>query len=135
MDKNVVGIPHINLGIYREGDMLNMNQIDRIKELQREGFGPSEISEQVGVDRKTVSKYLNIDDYSPTFENQKVKKSKLDAWKSVINEWLEEDKLMRFKQRHTAKRIHQRLKEEHPGYDCSYELVQRYVQKKKIEKK
>ena len=116
--------------------MLNMNQIDQIKELQREGYGPSEIAERVGVDRKTVSKYMNIDDYSPTFENSKVKKSKLDTWKSVINEWMEEDKLMRFKQRHTAKRIHQRLKEEHPEtYHCSYELVQRYVQQKKREKK
>ena len=98
MDKNVVRIPQNShgekqsddepciLGICREGDMLNMNQIDQIKELQREGYGPSEIAERVGVDRKTVSKYMNIDDYSPTFENSKVKKSKLDAWKSVINE-------------------------------------------------
>jgi transposase len=116
--------------------MLNMNQIDRIKELQREGFGPSEISERVGVDRKTVSKYMNIDDFSPTFENQKVKKSKLDSWKSVINAWLEEDKTMRFKQRHTATRIHARLQEEQPdSYNCSYGLVQRYVKQKKTERK
>ena len=58
--------------------------------------------------------------------------SKLDRWKPLIDEWMALDQRIRFKQRHTAKRIHQRLSEEHAGeYDCSYPLVQRYVKARK----
>ncbi|MGB7294895.1 MAG: hypothetical protein WBC70_04835 [Candidatus Aminicenantales bacterium] len=42
---------------------------------------------------------------------------------------------MRFKQRHTAKRVHQRLESEYPEtYRCSYPLVQRYLKEKKRER-
>ena len=52
--------------------------------------------------------------------------------KPQIDRWMEEDRKIRFKQRHTAKRIHDRLQEEYPEkYDCSYELVQRYCKQKK----
>lgn len=39
------------------------------------------------------------------------------------------------KQRHTAKRVHRRLKDEIDGYDCSYRLVADYVAAKKEELK
>lgn len=108
--------------------MLTMNQIDEVKELQRQGYGPQEIAARLGIDRKTVAKYMRVEDFSLQIKQRKVASSKLDRWKPQIDRWLEEDRTMRFKQRHTAKRIHHRLREEHPGdYDCSYPLVQRYV--------
>jgi len=112
--------------------MLKMVQVEVIKELQQKGMGPSEISERMKIDRKTVSKYMKQEDYSPVQPIKKEQPSKLDQWKPVIDCWIEEDKKMRFKQRHTGKRIHDRLQEEYPGeYDCSYELVQRYCKQKK----
>ncbi len=105
-----------------------MDQIDVIKELQREGFGPTDIASRLGFDRKTVSKYMDREDFSPNQDHAESTGSKLDRWKSKIDEWLEEDRTMRYKQRHTAKRVHDRLRTEYAGdYDCSYPLVQRYL--------
>jgi hypothetical protein len=38
--------------------MLRMNQIDEIKELQRQGLGPQEIAGRLKLDRKTAAKYM-----------------------------------------------------------------------------
>ena len=116
--------------------MLRMNQIDQIKDLQRQGLGPQEIAQRLSLDRKTVAKYMCIDDFNSGEWIKKETVSKLDSWKPKINEWLEEDRRMRFKQRHTAKRVHHRLLSEYPGeYNCSYPLIQRYLKQKKRERR
>ena len=116
--------------------MIGMSQIDQIKELQRQGYGPKEIAMRLGIDRKTSRKYMLQDDYSASVTEHRGLPSKLDRWKPEIERWLEEDQRMRFKQRHTAKRIHQRLATEHPhDYVCSYPLVQRYVKLRKEQRK
>ena len=113
-----------------------MSQIDQIKDLQRQGYGPKEIAMRLGIDRKTSRKYMLQDDYSASVTEHRGLPSKLDRWKPEIERWLEEDQRMRFKQRHTAKRIHQRLATEHPhDYVCSYPLVQRYVKLRKEQRK
>jgi transposase len=112
-----------------------MNQIDQIKELQRQGLGSWAIAGRMKLDRKTVAKYMKVDDFNGPSQGKKASVSKLDLWKPKIDEWLEEDRRMRFKQRHTAKRVHQRLETEYPGvYRCSYPLVQRYLKEKKRER-
>ena len=116
--------------------MLHMNQIDQVKDLQRQGFGPCEIAERLGINRKTTAKYMKQEDFSAPAELQAPLPSKLDPWKPMIDQWLAEDLKMRFKQRHTAMRIHTRLQEEHPEeYRCSYPLVQRYVKRCKAARK
>ena len=45
--------------------MLKMVQIEMIKELQQKGMGPSEIAERLRIDRKTVNKYMKLEDYNP----------------------------------------------------------------------
>lgn len=115
--------------------MLRMNQIDEIKELQRQGLGPQEIAGRLSLNRKTVAKYMKAEDFNGGFLGKKTATSKLDPWKQKIDEWLAEDRRMRFKQRHTAKRVHERLAAEYPeAYRCSYPLVQRYVKQKKRER-
>lgn len=109
-----------------------MNRIDQIKDLQRLGYGPKEIASRLGIDRKTTAKYMQTEDYSDGVVKRKELPSKLDPWKERIEQWLEEDRRMRFKQRHTAKRIHERLRSEYPAaYDCSYSILQRYVKERK----
>lgn len=113
-----------------------MNQINAIKEMNRKGMIQSEIVKTLKVDRKTVIKYLAQADFVPTPLEKKELPSKLDNWKEIIDAWLEEDSRMRFKQRHTARRVHNRLTEEYPDtYDCSYPLVQRYCKKKREERR
>lgn len=46
---------------------------------------------------------------------------------ATILAWLEEDKQNRRKQRHTGKRVYDRLKQEFPEFPCSYPTVNRYV--------
>jgi len=107
-----------------------MSQIEMIKELQSKGLGPVAIAERLKIDRKTVSKYMAMEEFEeqkPT--NKEERPSKLDPFKPLIREWLEEDRKNRYKQRHTAMRIHKRLMEECEDYDASYPLVQRYVKR------
>jgi transposase len=51
---------------------------------------------------------------------------KIDPWKPVIETWLEADKKAPRKQRHSARRVWQRLVEEH-GADLSEPTVRRFV--------
>jgi transposase len=62
---------------------------------------------------------------------QPAKKPKLDPWVGVIDAILKEDRERPRKQRHTAKRIHQRLKEEH-GFGGGYTIVKDYVRLRKL---
>lgn len=105
-----------------------MSQIEIIKDLQAKGLGPVAIAERLNVSRKTVSKYMAEESFQEKPKTQKADlPSKLDPFKPLIQQWLEEDRKNRYKQRHTAMRIHKRLTEECAGYDASYPLVQRYV--------
>jgi transposase len=105
-----------------------MSQINHIKDLSSCGYRISEISEKTGSDPKTIRKYLSQDDFSPVPPIAQENPSKLDPFKPVIQEWLEEDKKHWRKQHHTAQRIYERLTEEH-SYTGSYSIVQRYLKK------
>jgi len=99
------------------------------------GYGPYQIASRLRIDRKTVSKYMVQEDFSPTLNAARAVPSKLDPWKPTIDSWLEEDRRMRYKQRHTARRVHDRLQKDYPEtYRCSYPLVQRYVKAKRAQK-
>lgn len=104
-----------------------MPQIQSIREQYRKGSSVAEISRIFGVDPKTVRKYVKQEDFSPKPPEKTVKKSILDSFKPLIDTCLSEDQGRWHKQRHTAKRIHDRLTAEASGYACSYNTVQRYV--------
>lgn len=106
--------------------MLNMSQINHIRDLYASRYSVSDIHEMTGVDRKTIRKYLEIQDFSPEMPVTTERSSKLDPFKGTIREWLDKDRRCWYKQRHTAKRIFDRLVTEH-GFDGSYSIVQRYV--------
>src|SRR5690554_1186324 len=115
--------------------MLKMSQINHIKDLARTGHTVSEIARQLNLDPKTVRKYIEKKDFSPRMEEPKYKRSILDPYMETIDQWLLEDQGRWHKQRHTAQRIHDRLKERFPAYSCSYPTVVRYVRKKHHELK
>jgi transposase len=63
----------------------------------------------------------------PGYQRQQpIKRPKLGPWVGVIDAILEDDKQRPAKQRHTAKRIFERLKEEH-GFTGGYTIVKDYV--------
>ena len=114
-----------------------MDQIHNIRELYySQGYRISEIASATGLNPKTVSKYVDMEDFNtpaPKPGSELVHTSKLDTYKPVIDGWLINDKKAPRKQRHTAKRVFKRLKEEYPDFDCSYRLVALYVAAKKKE--
>lgn len=78
------------------------------------------------VDIKTVTKYIQQDDFSPKPPIKRKRGSILEPYHDRIDEWLKEDQTRWYKQRHTAQRIYDLLKRDH-GYEGSYPTVQRYV--------
>ena len=96
-----------------------------------DGQSQRTVARESGLARKTVRKML---EYSapPGYQRLKpVRRPKLDPWQGVIDAILEDDKQRPRKQRHTAKRIFERLRAEH-SYTGGYTIVKDYVRSSKI---
>jgi len=110
--------------------MLTMAEVENIREMYfNKGFSISRIAREVERDRKTIRNYLLQDDWNKNQKEPVERTSKIDRYKATIDEWLEADRRMRKKQRHTARRVYDRLCElyEYEGFDCSYRTVAGYV--------
>lgn len=91
-----------------------------------DGKSRRQVSKEFGVNRRTITKILKHS-IPPGYQRQKViLKPKLKDHKTFINEILEDDKGVHPKQRHTARRIFRRLKEER-GYEGGYTTIRVYV--------
>jgi len=91
-----------------------------------EGKNITTIARETGYDRKTIRKYIHREDWNEEVVDDS-RPSKLDPFKPLIDQWLENDKYQRRKQRHTARRIFKRLQDEADGFDASYRTVCTYV--------
>ena len=105
---------------------ISMSKVQTIRQLKREGESIAGISRIVGVSRDTVYKYLEMDDFSPEMPVKKPAKSIMDEYRPVIEGYLDDDARRWRKQRHTAKRIYERLRDEH-GCTASESTVRHYV--------
>jgi transposase len=85
-----------------------------------------EAARQFGLARETVRKMLRYAVPPGYRRQQPARRPKLDAWVGVIDQILEDDKSRGKKQRHTAKRIFERLRDEH-AYNGGYTIVKDYV--------
>ena len=108
--------------------MISMSVVQDIRRLRMEGESIASIARNAGVSEPTVRKYLRPRDMSPSLPVKEKRPSVMDRYAGIVDGWLEEDQGNWHKQRHTAKRIWQRLREEH-GADLSYNTVQRYVKR------
>lgn len=104
-----------------------MATIEEIKQLQAQGWSVSAIATALQIDRKTVRKYLQQTDFSTPAPTGTSRLSKLDPYKPTIDAWLAEDTRYWYKQRHTAQRVYDRLRETFPDFAVSYPTVRRYV--------
>lgn len=98
----------------------------RIRLLDQQGTPWRAIARDLNVSRDTVRKYALMEDCSPKPKPSTTRPRKLDGFTPVIDEWLQADRFMPRKQRHTAKRVYDRLVTE-KGFTGSYCAVQRYV--------
>jgi transposase len=120
-------------GRRQESKVLRMAQIANIKDLyENEGLSLREIAKQTGKDFRTVQKYAYQEDWNPAAkENLEPKKYPvLGEHIPTIDVWLEQDMREPRKQRHTIKRVYERLRDE-CGYRGSYASVKRYVNRKR----
>jgi len=102
--------------------------------IQVDGMSIRQASREFGLARKTIRKMLSHS-VPPGYERKKpISRPKLGQWVGIIDQILEEDKSQPKKQRHTAKRIWERLKAEH-GFDGGYTVVKEYVRATRLQHK
>ena len=99
--------------------------------VQVEGKSERQVAREYGLARETVRKMLQYSIPPGYRRQQPAKRPKLDPWVGVIDAILKEDRERPRKQRHTAKRIHQRLRQEH-GFSGGYTIVKDYVRLRKL---
>jgi len=117
--------------------LLTMTEVHNLRRLYYDdGKSITDISKETGWDRKTVRMYLEKEDWNEIQPSSPagVEFPKLDPFKADIDEWLTEDKKAKRKQRHTAKRVYDRLVAKYQeNFTCSYRTVAGYVSKRKKE--
>jgi len=113
--------------------MISMSKAYSIRQLRMEGDSIAEISRKLEVSRDTVYKYLAMDDLSQRPPAPRAKASVLDRYRPLIESWLDEDERNWRKQRHTARRIWARLRDE-AGADVAESTVRNYVRRIKLER-
>jgi transposase len=114
-----------------------MKQVEYIRDLyENEGLSLREIARQTRKDFRTVRKYAYQNNWNPPVDMKTGAEAfpVIGGYIPIVDEWLEDDEREPRKQRHTAKRIFERLRAEH-GYTGSYGSVKRYVNIKKEEMK
>lgn len=109
-----------------KASLLDLDTWNAIRWLHfRQGKTIRSIAREYGITRKTVSKYLKNPD-APRYTMSTARKRPVTgAWHDAIKKILEEDKTAPRKQRHTAKRIYERLVE--AGYEGSARSVRQVV--------
>ena len=109
------------VGIYRRVRQAYYNQDKSIREVSR----------IYGLHRDTVRKMLRYS-VPPGYQRSKPRTSpKLDPFIGTIDAYLRDDKNQPKKQRHTAKRIFDRIRDEH-GYKGGYTIVKDYLRKQRL---
>ena len=99
-----------------------------------EGKSIREVSREFGLHRDTVRKMLAYS-VPPGYRRQSPpKRPKLEPFTGVIDRILEDDLRRLRKQRHTAKRIFERLRDEY-GFDGGYTTVKDYVRENRRQTK
>ncbi|MGA8937638.1 MAG: IS21 family transposase [Acidobacteriaceae bacterium] len=91
-----------------------------------DGVSQRAVAREFGISRKSVRKMVAFSVPPGYRREQPAARPKLDAFVGVIDAMVEEDKMRPAKQRHTAKRVSDRLKEEHQ-FTGGYTIVKDYL--------
>ena len=102
------------------------------RDQRRESLSIRELAERHGVHRRTVRQALTAALPPPRKAYPVRRRPAIDPWAAVIDGWLLADQDAPRKQRHTARRVWQRLVAEH-GASVSEVTVLRYVARHRVE--
>jgi transposase len=91
-----------------------------------DGMSSREAARVFGIDPRTVAKMLAFSVPPGYRRSQPVRRPKLDAFVGIIDQILEADRLVPKKQRHTSKRVFERLRDEH-GFKGGITIVKDYI--------
>jgi len=118
-----------HLGVY------SVNVYARVRRaVQVDGMSLRQAAREFGPSRKTVGKMLMYAAPPGYQRTQPVKRPKLGPWLGVIDQILKDDESQPKKHRHAAKRIYDRLKEEH-RFTGGYMIVKDYVRQARLRHK
>ena len=85
-----------------------------------------EAARQFGISRESVRKMQSFSVPPGYRRRAEIKRPKLDRFTEIIDAWLVEDLERNRKQRHTAKRVLERLRDEH-GFTGGYTIIKDYM--------
>jgi transposase len=99
--------------------------------VQIDGLSRREAARRFGIDPRTVAKMM-VFSVPPGYRRSRPPvRPKLDPFIGIIDQILEEDKRRPAKQRHTSKRIFERLRDEH-GFAGGLTIVKDYVHERRL---
>ena len=98
----------------------------KVRLARREGMSERATALHFGISRASVKKMMSFSVPPGYQRTADIKRPKLDGFTGFIDEWLEEDLTRNRKQRHSAKRILERLRAEHK-FKGGYTTVKNYV--------
>ena len=90
------------------------------------GMSQREASKHFGISRDTVRKMMTYSVPPGYRRRAPVRRPKLEAFIPIIDGWLVADRTVPRKQRHTAKRVFDRLRDEH-GFAGGYTIIKDYM--------
>lgn len=114
--------------------MIGMSTVHSIRQMRKRGDSISEITRKMGLSRNTVYAKLEEPDLAPPIPMRRRGDRMLDAYRGVISAWLDEDSRQWRKRRHAARRVWQRLRDEH-GVSCSESTVRHYAAEMRRERR
>ena len=110
------------------------SRVELFEQIRRDrefgGLSTHALARKYGVHRRTVRQALESPLPPPRKRPEGRPAPKLGEWRALIDSWLEADRGAPRKQRHTAKRIDERLRDEH-GVEVSERQVRRYVRERR----
>ena len=99
-----------------------------------DGLSQREAASRFGIARETVRKMLRHSEPPGYRRRQPPKRPKLAPFTDIIDRILEEDRTVHRKQHHTAKRIFERLRDEH-GFTGKETIVKDYVRERRLRRR
>ena len=94
-----------------------------------DGMSKRAAARHFNISRDTVDKVMAFSVPPGYRRTAPIKRPKLDGFTEIIDGWLEGDLDIHRKQRHTAKRVFERLRDEH-GFTGGYTIVKDYMRQR-----
>ena len=106
-----------------------MDMYRKVRLACAEGMSQREAARHYNISRDSVRKILAFSAPPGDLRTAPVKRPKLDGFTDIIDGWLEDDRGVHRKQRHTAKKVFERLRDEH-GFTGGYTIIKDYMRER-----